>query len=406
MSTPSHCPYRQSVLLQQALSPDKMRIAFLLGAGCPVSIRVSDQDGTKPLIPDIKGLTALVTNEMNASDKHKKSFASILARLTSGDSGEPTIEDILTHIRALHDVVRDGKIDDLDKVNLADLDTAICQITTRVVNVPLPETVTPYHQLATWIGGVQRTHPIEVFTPNYDLLVEQAFESHKIPYFDGFVGAKHAFFDLASMENGSLPARWGRLWKVHGSVNWWRNDKDEVVRREGTAGGDRQMIYPSHLKYDQSRRMPYLAMLDRLRAFLSRGQAVLVTSGYSFADQHLNEVILHGLRSNPTAICFGLLFGPRSDYPDAIDKAQKHPNLSLLAADGAVLGTIERDWRDDENTGHPLHDVTVVKKGAKTGTPPTASKCEFLLGDFKNFGEFLARQLSQLDDDQVGSNVS
>lgn len=406
MSTLSHCPYRQSVLLQQALSPDKMRIAFLLGAGCPVSIRVSDQEGTKPLIPDIKGLTALVTTELSESDQHNKSFSTILARLTSGGSEGPTIEDILTHIRALHDVVRGGKIDDLDKVNLADLDAAICQITTKVVNVPLPETVTPYHQLATWIGGVQRTHPVEVFTPNYDLLVEQAFEAHKIPYFDGFVGSKHAFFDLASMENGSLPARWGRLWKVHGSINWWRNDKDEVVRREGTADGDRQMIYPSHLKYDQSRRMPYLAMLDRLRAFLSRGQAVLVTSGYSFADQHLNEVILHGLRSNPTAICFGLLFGPRSNYPDALDKAQKHPNLSLLAADGAVLGTIERDWRDDENTGHPLHDVTVVKNGAKAGAPPTASKCEFLLGDFKNFGEFLARQLSQLDDDQVGSNVS
>lgn len=35
MNTSSHCPYRQSTLLQQALAPDKMRIAFLLGAGCP-----------------------------------------------------------------------------------------------------------------------------------------------------------------------------------------------------------------------------------------------------------------------------------------------------------------------------------------------------------------------------------
>ncbi len=375
----------------------------MLGAGCPVSIRVSDQGETKPLIPDIKGLTAFVSTELSESALYKKAYTTIMGRLNSGGSSEPTIEDVLSHIRALHDVVRNGKIDDLDKGNLADLDASICQITTKVVNVPLPKTVTPYHQLATWIGGVHRTHPIEVFTPNYDLLVEQAFEAHKIPYFDGFIGSKHAFFDLASMENGSLPARWGRLWKVHGSVNWWRNDKDEVVRREGTADGDRQMIYPSHLKYDQSRRMPYLAMLDRLRAFLSRGQAVLVTSGYSFADQHLNEVILHGLRSNPTAICFGLLFGPRSNYSDALDKARRHPNLSLLAADGAVLGTIERDWRNDENTGHPLHDITVVKNCAETGSP---TKCEFLLGDFKNFGEFLARQLSQLDDDQVGSNVS
>ncbi len=42
MNASSHCPYRQSTLLQQALAPDKMRIAFLLGAGCPVSIRISE----------------------------------------------------------------------------------------------------------------------------------------------------------------------------------------------------------------------------------------------------------------------------------------------------------------------------------------------------------------------------
>lgn len=112
--------------------------------------------------------------------------------------------------------------------------------------------------------------------------MEQAFEAYKIPYFDGFIGARQAFFDLASMENDELPSRWGRLWKVHGSVNWWRTKRDDVVRRDSGAAmlpGERQMIYPSHLKYDQSRRMPYLAMLDRLRAFLSRGQAVLVTCG-------------------------------------------------------------------------------------------------------------------------------
>lgn len=239
--------------------------------------------------------------------------------------------------------------------------------------------------------------------------MEQAFEANKIPYFDGFIGSRQAFFDLASMENESLPARWGRLWKVHGSVNWWRNADDEVVRRDAivaAAAGDRQMIYPSHLKYDQSRRMPYLAMLDRLRSFLARGQAVLVTNGYSFLDQHLNEVILHGLRSNPTAVCFGLLFGPRSNYSDVLAKARMHPNLSLLAADGAVLGTIERDWRQDEQTGHPLHGIAVTKKDPSDGADPSATSCEFLLGDFQVFGEFMARQLSRFDDEQAVSDVA
>jgi len=399
MNSSTYCPYRQSTLLQQALAPDKMRISFLLGAGCPFSIRIPDGEGSKSLIPDIRGLTEMVNEKMGQSEKFKDSYNTLLKRFNDGEPTNPTIEDILSHIRSLHDVVRNGNIDGLDQAILVALDTEICNITTDVVGVDLPESNTPYHQLATWIGGIHREHPVEVFTPNYDLLVEQALEAHKIPFFDGFVGSKQAFFDLTSMESESLPSRWARVWKVHGSVNWWRTQSDEVVRRENPSEGDRQMIYPSHLKYDQSRRMPYLAMLDRLREFLARGQAVLVTCGYSFTDQHLNEVILHGLRSNPTAICFGLLFGKRSSYADVLNQARKHPNLSLLAADGAVLGTIEQDWRTDEQTGHPLHGICVTKNSS-------AENCEFMLGDFKSFGGFLAQQLSRSSDDVAETSAT
>jgi len=396
MTDPSHCPYRQSTLLQQVLTPDKMRIAFLLGAGCPVSIQVPKAGAMAPLIPDIADLTNQVSQALTANADYATHYANLMGRF---GTGKPTIEDILSEIRLLQGVVRTGSINSLDASALTALDAEICRITTEVVGVPLPDGMTPYHQLAMWTGGIQRAHAVEVFTPNYDTLIEQAMEAHQIPYFDGFVGVKQAFFDLTSMENGSLPARWSRLWKVHGSINWWRTKTDEVVRREDGKVGDRQMIYPSHLKYDQSRRMPYLAMLDRLRAFLSSGQGVLVTCGYSFADQHLNEIILHGLRSNPTAMCMGLLYGKRSAYAAAFDTARKHPNLSLLAGDGAILGTIERDWRPDENTGHPMHDVCVFKDSS-------APNCRFELGDFKKLGNFLARQINRFDDDTASAHAS
>lgn len=414
MSTQSHCPYRQSKNLLDALASEKTKVAFLLGAGCPVSIPHPDGDGTKSLIPDIRGLTEVVKNKLGESENHINSFNAILKRFAEGEPADPTIEDILSHIRALQEVVREGDMHGLTRTALAELDEKICEITTEVVGAELPDSNTPYHQLAKWIGGIQRAQPVEVFTPNYDLLIEQALEAHRIPYFDGFVGSKEAFFDLTSMdENASLPAhclpvRWSRLWKLHGSINWWgryedENKKNLKVMRTGTAKptkGDRQMIYPSHLKYDQSRRLPYLAMLDRLKNFLSRGQAVLVTCGYSFADQHLNEVIFHGLRSNPTAICFGLLYGPRSNYSDELIKKQKHPNLSLFANDGAVLGTIERDWRRDENAEHLMHGLSVIKK-EPTGVDDTSlTNCEFQLGNFKHFGDFLEQQLSRFDDEK------
>jgi hypothetical protein len=376
-------------LLQQALAPDKMRIAFLLGAGCAVSVRLGLPDGgDKALIPDVAGLTKHIGDILGADAAHKTAYAALLKRLSGA---APNIEHILSHLRALYDVVRDGELGGLDQAALAALDARICELTTDVVEVDLPAHSTPYHQLAAWVGGVARTHAIEVFTPNYDLLVEQAFEAHKIPYFDGFVGARQAFFDLASVESDILPARWARLWKLHGSINWWRTTAEEVVRKSAKGGGDRQMIYPSHLKYDQSRRLPYLAMLDRLRDFLGRGQAVVVTCGYSFADQHLNEVIVNGLRSNATAMCFALLYGERKNYPDAMVQALKQPNLSVLASDGAVLGTIERAWRQDEQAGQPLHGLSVK------GPAAPGAHCQFTLGDFKQFGAFLAQQLARGD---------
>ena len=392
--TPVHCPYRQATLIQQALSPDKMRVAFFIGAGCPMSIRIPDGEGARPLIPDIAGLTKKVVQAVEGSDTYKESFNTLISRLDKAGNNTPNVEEILTHIRALADVVGGGDIQGLTQINLVALDDEICRVTTEVVSATLPGDDSPYHHLAAWIGGIQRSNSAEVFTSNYDLLMEQAFETRKVPYFDGFVGSNRTFFDLASMEQDKLPTRWARLWKVHGSVNWWRSSSGEVERRQAAEAGDRQMIYPSHLKYDQSRRLPYLAMLDRLKAFLANGQAVLITCGYSFADQHLNEVIIQGLAGNPTAVCFGLVFGDRADTPEGVRKARMHSNLSLLAADGAVLGSVERDWRSEEKPDHPLHGIAVRIGEMTYRTKAPAERCKFLLGDFRSFGEFLARQLS------------
>lgn len=398
-----HCPYRQASLLQQALTPDKMRVAFFLGAGCPVAIRIPNGSGaTDPLIPDIAGLTKQVRSKIEESDKFKTGFSVILKRLSDAGIAEPNIEQILTHVRALNDVIGGGSIDELTKIALNDVDDEICRLTTQVVGAKLPGDDAPYHHIATWIGGIQRAHAVELFTPNYDLLMEQALEQRRVPYFDGFVGSANTFFDVASMEQDNLPARWSRLWKVHGSINWWRTPLGNVERRISTEKGDRQMIYPSHLKYDQSRRLPYLAMLDRLKAFLSRGQAVLITCGYSFSDQHLNEVILQGLSGNPTAICFGLLHGDRANYPEAVSRARKQSNLSLLACDGAVLNTIERDWRSDTKEEHLLHGLAVQTGEMKSRTASPPERCKFLLGDFKAFGLFLAQQLARGEDNEEG----
>lgn len=164
------------------------------------------------------------------------------------------------------------------------------------------------------------------------------------------MGARKAFFDLGAVEDEDLlPPRWARLWKIHGSLNWRLENGMSVVRSDEKTKEQSYLIYPSHLKYDQSRKMPYLAMLDRLKAFLLRPSSLLFINGYSFADEHINDVICRGLETNPTAHVFAFLFGALDDprYARARTCALSTPNLSMLGFDKAIIGRNLGKWESD-----------------------------------------------------------
>src|SRR5690606_5156115 len=108
----------------------------------------------------------------------------------------PTVEDILGHIRTLKSLCGKSQIDGFSHEFLIALDLAICEQIREIVKKPLPQSDTPYHVLAKWIQAIDRDKPVEIFTTNYDLLLEQALEEQRVPYFDGFVGSDSAFLDL------------------------------------------------------------------------------------------------------------------------------------------------------------------------------------------------------------------
>ena len=183
------------------------------------------------------------------------------------------------------------------------------------------------------------------------------------------------------MEHEELPARWVRLWKLHGSVNWWIDNDGNVFRGiPKNKDSDKQMIYPSHLKYSQSRRMPYLAMQDRLSNFLSTGQSVLITIGYSFVDQHLNEIITQRLSANPRSVCFGLLYDDIERYPEALECAKKTTNLHLLAKDAAFFAGKQNSWGEDGDNPYSYLIEQVDDKITNK------------IGDFASFSQFLLKQ--------------
>ena len=339
--------------LQESLSLDKHPVALLIGAGCPSSVRVPNSSGTTDaLIPDIVGLTGSVVSAMSADP----AFLVLSKQFSDDGKSTFTIEDLLSRIRILRRIVGNGEARGLNATGLLTLEKQVCQHIVEAVKKILPPEETPYHRLADWIGGVARQSPIELFTTNYDLLIEQALEERGLPFFDGFVGARRPFFDLRAVEDDAIPPRWTRLWKLHGCLTWCLDGSGNIIRRQqhdGTSEG--LLIHPSELKYDQSRRMPYLAMIDRLKAFIRKPSALLVTLGYAFGDEHLNEVIIQGLRGNPNAAVFGLLYKTLSQEASAAALSQKlPPNLSLIAKDrGVIRGTSAEWFTDTSPSGSP-----------------------------------------------------
>ena len=95
--------------------------------------------------------------------------------------------------------------------------------------------------------------PVEFFTTNYDLLLEQALEDCRVAYFDGFTGVRRPFFDIRAMEEDRLPSRWARVWKLHGSLNWYHHPNRGVLRGTQSENELQRVIHPSHLKYEESR---------------------------------------------------------------------------------------------------------------------------------------------------------
>jgi hypothetical protein len=398
---PVHCPYRRTTDLLQRLAPNKMRVGFFIGAGCSLSVKGVDG---KPLIPEIAGLTKQVKDSLDQDGVLKVIAQTAWDRVVARNIPTPTIEDVLSHIRTLKSLCGKGEIDGFSADILGKLDLAICKQVREIVNKPLPTSDTPYHVLASWIQAIPRERPVEIFTTNYDLSLEQALEEQLVPYFDGFVGSDSAFLDLDSMAEDDLPARWTRLWKIHGSINWWMTAKQTIRRSRDIVEGEQLLIYPSHLKYDQSRQMPYYAMLDRLRVFLRSDQCILLTCGYSFNDEHINAIIAQGLSGNPNAACLAMIFNDRNKASKGVELARRHANLTLLAADGGVVGTIDRAWDSIVKEENPAYPIAVATDMPAERTSAPTDRCKWLLGDFAALGRLLAHQLASRDIEQRGSD--
>jgi len=158
-----------------------------------------------------------------------------------------------------------------------------------------------------------------IFTLNYDMLFEMTAEKLGILVNNGFTGFhERAFYPSAyqvdyHIKNSEGAKRINKsinLYKVHGSLSWY-----EDMNKPPYGIGERQVIpvggkivydsikegtiiYPIQSKKKHSLDLPYSEMLRQFVEALNRHNSVLIVAGYSFLDEHVNDIIANAI-ANP-----------------------------------------------------------------------------------------------------------
>jgi hypothetical protein len=151
-----------------------------------------------------------------------------------------------------------------------------------------------------------------IFTTNYDLYSEHALDSLGIHYVNGFTGGIKKYFNptifnYALAERMDLSqSKWSvidnffYLYKIHGSINWIEDKEDSKLFQvreiqdatfENLKDEETIMIHPTPLKQNASLGSPYSDLFREFQKKLMQNNNVLVTIGYSFSDEHINNLI-------------------------------------------------------------------------------------------------------------------
>jgi hypothetical protein len=187
------------------------------------------------------------------------------------------------------------------------------QIASLIADAFRPKTP-PLEFHRAFVRGLSRRSEsrINIFSLNYDPLIELAADEERVSLTDGFLGNGRAFFHPAAYSYKiGLPSRrrWAgmteslrgllNLYKLHGSMDWFM-DLNSIPRRTGATNRldppeHPLMIPPQRRKAQDTVYPPFSTLWSEFRAHLvndhSRVVQRLVCTGYGMRDAHVNAII-------------------------------------------------------------------------------------------------------------------
>ncbi len=295
---------------------DVKNLSFLLGAGCSSFEKEVGKKKIQIGIPVMNNLASeFYTNEINTADK-----AYIKDTLKIDIENEPfkkNLEKLLETLYSYRFL--------LERQNLAkpliEADNFIKKITKfllrKCINEENNKKFTDvvnlyklfYKKLIYRDNNLSKTN---IFTTNYDLYSETSLDELGILYSNGFSGVVQRYFNptvfnYAYAEQMELSNnKWNvidnfvYLYKLHGSINWIESDSQTHLFKvkeiqDPKEEMDAVMIYPTPMKQMASFASPYSDLFREFQKKLMQDKNILITIGYSFSDEHINNLVYQAL---------------------------------------------------------------------------------------------------------------
>ena len=283
-------------------------VCFLFGAGTSC-----------PAIPNMKGLYDKVVEALKDT-KFEERFIKI------ADACNNKLEEILSVLysgRAYYQGFGDSHKDRAEKCS--ELIKVIEKVIFENINIKLDKGQAPdvletykafYQKIAFRNKDLSR---ICVFTTNNDLFNETAMDNLNIHYVNGFSGGIKKHFNPAmfnytyskrmdvSIDKYEPVENMVYFYKIHGSVNWIDDDKDDsnffsIMEDTNPKWKEDKniLIYPTPTKQNKSLGAPYVDLFREFQHRLLEPNTVLFVMGYGFNDEHVNDVIYRALATNTT----------------------------------------------------------------------------------------------------------
>ncbi|MCG7882597.1 MAG: SIR2 family protein [Candidatus Thiodiazotropha endolucinida] len=239
---------------------------------------------------------------------------------------------------------------------------------------------------------------LHIFTTNYDRLIEHGCDLAGLRVIDRFVGALTPIFRASRLETDlhyNPPGIRGeprymegviRLTKLHGSLDWMYNQTERQIFRNGIPFGapvdhtdiptnpvDTVMIYPNAAKDVETTEYPYAELFRDFAAATCRPNAVLVTYGYGFGDDHINRVLLDML-SIPSTHLVIISYSNDDRLKHFLSKTRDSQVSLLLGTHFADLIMLVENYLPKSALDYITGRMTELLKRRPLAQPPAASE--------------------------------